>query len=87
MKKLLLSLILLGFLSVHAQNTLDFDGSNDYVDCGNDTSLQIAGKQITLEAWIYATAWKTNAYDGNVICKEYNTSNYGYMLRVGQEAN
>lgn len=83
MKKLLLSLILLGFLSVHAQNTLDFDGSNDYVDCGNDTSLQIAGKQITLEAWIYATAWKTNAYDGNVICKEYNTSNYGYMLRVG----
>lgn len=83
MKKFLLSLILLGFCQLKAQNTLDFDGSNDYIDCGNDTSLQIAGKKITLEAWIYATAWKTNAYDGNVICKEYNTSNYGYMLRVG----
>ena len=73
----------MGFSQLRAQNTLDFDGSNDYIDCGNDTSVQIAGKKITLEAWIYATAWKTNAYDGNVICKEYNTSNYGYMLRVG----
>lgn len=83
MKKFLLSMILLGLCQLKAQNTLDFDGSNDYIDCGNDTSLQVAGKSITLEAWIYATAWKTNAYDGNVICKEYNTSNYGYMLRVG----
>ncbi len=66
-----------------AQNALDFDGTDDKVDCGNDTSVQIKGKAITLEAWIYPTAWKTNAYDGNVICKEYNTSNYGYMLRVG----
>lgn len=45
MKKFLLSLILLGFCQLKAQNTLDFDGSNDYIDCGNDTSLQIAGKK------------------------------------------
>lgn len=69
--------------SLKAQNALDFDGTDDKVDCGNDTSVQIKGKFITLEAWIYPTAWKTNAYDGNVICKEYNTSNYGYMLRCG----
>ncbi len=66
-----------------SQNALDFDGTDDKVDCGNDTSLQINGKLITLEAWIYPTAWKTNVFDGNVINKEYNTSNYGYMLRVG----
>lgn len=64
-------------------NALDFDGVDDKVDCGNDTSIQITGKYITLEAWIYPTAWKTNAYDGNVINKEYNTSNYGFMLRCG----
>ncbi len=66
-----------------SQNALDFDGTDDKVDCNNDTSLQISGKLITLEAWIYPTAWKTNAYDGNIINKEYNTSNYGYMLRCG----
>lgn len=86
MKKILPILILSLCLirnSVSAQNALDFDGTDDKIDCGNDTSVNIAGTKITLEAWIYPTAWKTNVYDGNVICKEYNTSNYGYMLRVG----
>ncbi len=32
-------------------NALSFDGSNDYVDLGNDTSLQITG-DITIMAWI-----------------------------------
>lgn len=76
----------IGSLNSSAQNGLDFDGTDDRVECGNDTSLQITGKRITLEAWIYPTTWKTNAYDGNVINKEYNTSNYGYMLRVGANA-
>ena len=81
----LISLFILSFICIElsAQNALDFDGTDDKVDCGNDTSVQISGKAITLEAWIYPTAWKTNAFDGNVINKEYNTSNYGYMLRVG----
>ncbi len=83
MKKVYLLLLLLGSLALRAQNALDFDGSNDYIDCGNDTSIQIHGKYITLEAWIYPTAWKTNAYEGNIIAKEFNTSNYGYMLRCG----
>lgn len=78
-----LLLLMTSLVMANAQNTLDFDGTNDYVDMGNDTSLQISGKYITLEAWIYPTSWKTNAYDGNIIAKEYNTSNYGYMLRCG----
>jgi hypothetical protein len=32
-------------------NALDFDGTNDYVDCGNDNSLNITGN-ITIAAWI-----------------------------------
>lgn len=64
-------------------NTLDFDGVDDRVDCGTDSSIAITGKKLTLEAWIYPTAWKKAVYEGNVINKEYNTSNYGFMLRVG----
>ncbi len=67
----------------YSQNSLDFDGSDDRVDCGTDTSVTIKGTKITVEAWIYPTAWKTNVYDGNIVNKEYNTSNYGYMLRCG----
>ncbi|RCV64105.1 PKD repeat-containing protein [Methanophagales archaeon] len=37
---------------------LSFDGTNDYVDCGRDTSLKITGA-ITVEAWVKWTG------DGN----------------------
>jgi prepilin-type N-terminal cleavage/methylation domain-containing protein len=33
------------------KNTLEFDGIDDYVDCGNDASLDITD-EITMEAWI-----------------------------------
>lgn len=35
--------------------TLDFDGIDDYVDCGNNSSVQITGTAITMEAWIKPT--------------------------------
>lgn len=37
------------------QYSLDFDGSNDYLDVGNDSSLSISGA-LTISAWIYADA-------------------------------
>lgn len=70
-------------VTANAQMGLSFDGTDDYVDCGNNSSVQITGSTISLEAWIYPTAWKTGAFDGNVICKEDNSNNNGYMLRVG----
>ena len=43
-----------------------FDG-NDYIDCGNGASLNLASNQLTLSAWI-----KPNAISGNaVISKSY----------------
>ena len=88
MKSSRLGILLIGVFymlmnPINAQNALDFDGSDDKVMCGNDTSVNLSGTKFSLEAWIYATAWKTNAYEGNVICKEENTTNNGYMLRVG----
>lgn len=36
---------------------LDFDGSNDYVDCGNGVSLSLTGTSITVIAWV---RWDSN---------------------------
>ena len=36
---------------------LDFDGRNDYINCGNDQSLGITGTQITVAAWV---RWDSN---------------------------
>lgn len=77
------AIIITNIATVQSQNALDFDGTDDRVSCGNDTSVQITGKLLTLEAWVYPTSFKTNPWDCNVICKEDNSANYGYMLRVG----
>ncbi len=63
-----------------------FDGSNDYVNCGNDSSLQITGNQITLEAWINASQWTSEVWNGCILNKEQNGggNDNGYMLRSGK---
>lgn len=66
----------------YSQKALDFDGTDDYVDCGNGTSLDINGTSITLEAFIYVTSYTTNVWEGNVINKS-GTGDTGYMLRMG----
>ena len=83
MKQLCFLAALCTIFTAGAQNTLDFDGTDDIVNCGNDTSIQISGTKITLEAWIYPTAWKKQIFEGNILVKEDNANNYGFMLRVG----
>jgi hypothetical protein len=55
MKNILLTLLIcfIGYLQVSSQtqNTLSYDGNDDYADCGSDASLNITGN-ITIEAWI-----------------------------------
>ncbi|MCD4698764.1 MAG: LamG domain-containing protein, partial [Bacteroidales bacterium] len=47
-------ILALSVCTIHGQtqNALEFDGVDDYVDCGNDASLDITG-HVTVEAWIY----------------------------------
>lgn len=63
-----------------------FDGKDDFINCGNDSSLQIIGNKITLEAWIYANQWANEVWQGCIINKEQNGSgnDNGYMLRCGK---
>ena len=42
--------------------SINFDGTNDYVNCGNASSLDITGNTLTLSAWVRAdiiTSYRT----------------------------
>lgn len=62
------------------RGALDFDGSNEYVDCGNSATVQRNGTQsFTLEAWVKPTGGIWVA----VISKFVHTaSNEGYSLEI-----
>ncbi len=67
-------------------NALDFDGSNDYVDCGNDSSL-LPGGSFTLSAWIYSDGYISNGSIFNVIVGRgdpFNDSS-GYGFTIGTD--
>jgi len=49
-----------GGSSFASTNSFTFDGSTDYIDCGNPSSLQITNT-ITLSAWIKTT--DTSSYE------------------------
>ncbi len=84
MKKITLVILSVSLiLTTSAQNALSFDGTDDKVDLGNPTALQITGTNITIEAWIYPTSWRTNVFEGGIVVKEMNSSNNGYMFRAG----
>jgi len=57
--------------------SLSFDGTDEYVNLGNPTSLQITGS-LTLSAWI-----KTTSTSGFIIAKEDALPNSSYSLSVG----
>lgn len=63
-------------------NSLDFDGSNDEVNCGNHSSIQITGTAITLEARVKINSFASAPYAGSIIVKE-GSGQSGYLLRVG----
>lgn len=71
-------------------NCMDFnDGVDDeYIDCGNDASLQITGQAITIETLYWARTNATGAGNDRFIDKKINTSpyiSYG-MTRAGTSA-
>ncbi|MDX1908232.1 MAG: LamG-like jellyroll fold domain-containing protein [Bacteroidia bacterium] len=63
-------------------NAITFDGTDDYVTIAADPDIQISGTTLTLEAWVYASAWETNVTDGVVLAME-DADNEGYKLSVG----
>lgn len=84
MKNLFITSILLLFsVAAITQNNhaVSFNGSAQ-ADCGNASGLNITGTALTVEAWIYPTAFTTNFYEGSIVAKDAIT-NQGYVLRCG----
>jgi hypothetical protein len=79
---ILSSFLLFSILSF-TQNALDFDGSDDGVNCGTASVLDVGGTAFSLEAWINASSWNTSAFQGTIAIKENNTINGGFMFRAG----
>ncbi len=64
-------------------NALDFDGVNDYVDCGNDSSLLPSGS-FSLSAWIYSRGFSNKGSAYNCILARGNPfsqgGSYGFAI-------
>ena len=60
------------------KNTLEFDGSNDYVDCGNAASLNITDA-ITIEVWVKRNS--KNNFE-RFLSHSIDSSNYAYEVGV-----
>ena len=58
--------------------SLYFDGSNDYVDCGNDSSLDLTDN-FTIEAWIKPYSF---SFDAGIVSKYQELGHKGYVLRL-----
>ena len=67
---------------------LEFDGSGDYIDCGDDASLDI-NSTITISAWIYPTELRNHGVEfENVVSKRDGSTdenNINYEVRVGAD--
>ncbi len=67
----------------HEEKALDFDGSDDYVNLSNPSSLQPSGA-LTISAWVYREGDGTGVFNGIVTtAKKTGTSDrgqYGYLL-------
>ncbi|RJP62004.1 MAG: LamG domain-containing protein, partial [Ignavibacteriales bacterium] len=62
------------------KNALQFDGEDDYVNCGNGAMVQCNGTQsLTVEAWVKPTA----AFWGAVVSKfQHHPTHEGYSLEM-----
>jgi hypothetical protein len=61
-------------------NFIDLDGSNEYIDCGDGTSLDITGN-ITLSAWVNSDVVDTLSF----IAGRDDGTNRNYYLTIGSD--
>lgn len=59
------------------------DGSTDYIDCGDDSSIDLTGP-MTISAWIYKTSYGTNDC---IISKGETGSDDGYVVYFNGASN
>ena len=60
----------------------NFDGIDDYIDCGNNTSVNLIGTG-TLESWVKVKAYPVGM--GFILAKDAAVGGRGYGLRVNSD--
>ncbi|MFX0144343.1 MAG: DUF2341 domain-containing protein, partial [Candidatus Hodarchaeota archaeon] len=58
----------------------DFDGIDDYINCGVQSSLRITGDAITLEAWVY---YAPSSYNMGILSKDGYNAGYRFLVSTG----
>ncbi|MEN0047640.1 MAG: LamG-like jellyroll fold domain-containing protein [Bacteroidota bacterium] len=85
-KQFLLSLLLINTLySIEAQENfgLKLDGSTGEIRLCDSDNFDI-GDGFTVEAWIFASAWKAEAWQGSIINKDQQGPDSGFAFRAGK---
>ncbi|MBK9400085.1 MAG: LamG domain-containing protein [Bacteroidetes bacterium] len=78
---ILISGSLLAQPCINNTNSLSFNTAS--VNFTSDTNLA-PDSAITVEAWIRATSWAFNSFDGTILCKHsWSLGEQGYVLRAG----
>ncbi|MBK9318866.1 MAG: hypothetical protein IPM91_08650 [Bacteroidetes bacterium] len=78
---ILISGSLLAQPCINNTNSLSFNAAS--VNFTTDTNLG-PDSAITVEAWIRATSWAFNVFDGTILCKHsWSLGEQGYVLRAG----
>jgi len=63
---------------------LSFDGTDDYIDCGNPSSLDLSGKSKTVECWVNLDTYNSASYYHRLVSQAVDANN-GYQLISGDE--
>ncbi|MCF6366275.1 MAG: T9SS type A sorting domain-containing protein [Bacteroidales bacterium] len=79
---LFLAIMLVSLLSIQAQNALNFDGTNDYVNINDNDALDLT-TNYTIEAWIMPESFISM---GGIVCKYHTPGSNGYLLRLAGTA-
>ncbi|MEM8526145.1 MAG: LamG-like jellyroll fold domain-containing protein [Bacteroidota bacterium] len=83
-----LSIILLGLCfalsALTAQNSaLHFDADNNKVNISNHPFFDI-GEEFTIEAWINASVWRSESWQGSIVTKDQQGPDAGFAFRAGK---
>ena len=65
-----------------SNQALNIDGVDDYVDCGNDPSLNITGA-VTVSSWVKSVKNNASLFQGIIGKGNLNGPEYGYILTKG----
>ena len=66
-------------VSGNSDSAYEFDGIDDYVDCGTDSTLNLTGS-LTISAWIFPKTFGARGY-GRILDKGDGTKGYSFYVK------